>query len=100
MFKRIMTYMLCFISAAVSSADSELDDRIVQLSRIEWNSVKSAIDTNGYCRVENHHVVIVITNGLPSIDVIHWLPIGRGPEKKKKYERRYELVPYVGQGGW
>lgn len=98
--KKIIVYALCLVSTVFASIEKKPEDKIIQLSKIEWNAVKECVDTNGYCRIVGQNAIIVITNGLPNIDMIHWLPIGRGPEKKKKYERRYEPVPYVGQGGW
>ena len=93
--------LLCFACTAFSS-EKNAEEKIVQFSKVEWESVKKCVDTNGYCRVENQNVVIVITNGLPNVEVIHHLPIGRMPDKNRnldKYRRR-EPLPYVGQGGW
>ena len=78
--------------------DRKPEEKVIQLSKVEWQAVKNTVDTNGYCRIVRQNAIIIITNNLPNIDVIHWLPIGRGLEKKHK--RRYEPVPYVGQGGW
>lgn len=98
--KKIIVFALCLLGAVLAGIDKKPEDKIIQLSKVEWQAVKNNVDTNGYCRIVGQDAIIVITNGLPNIDVIHWLPIGRRPEKKKKYERRYEPVPYVGQGGW
>ena len=98
--KKYLCAMLCLTGAAFGYIEKKPEEKVIQLSKIEWQAVKNSVDTNGYCRIVGQDAIIVITNGLPNIDVIHWLPIGRGPEKKKKYERRYEPVPYVGQGGW
>ena len=100
MFKKIIICMLACNFLFLSLGANKREDKIIQLSKVEWQAVKNSVDTNGYCRIVGQDAIIVITNGLPNIDVIHQLPIGRGPEKKKKYERRYEPVPYVGQGGW
>lgn len=98
--KKMMIFALCLIGTVFAGIDKRPEEKVIQLNKTEWQAVKNSVDTNGYCRIVGQDAIIVITNGLPNIDVIHWLPIGRGLEKKKKYERRYEPVPYVGQGGW
>ena len=93
--KRILVFLLCIVCASFYAAD-ETEEKIVQFSRIEWDSVKKTVDTNGYCRVENQNVVLVITNGLPDIEMIHHLPIGRVPKKRNlEIYRRHEPFPYV-----
>ena len=93
--KRTLVFLLCVVCASFYAAD-EIEEKIVQFSRIEWDSVKKTVDTNGYCRVENQNVVLVITNGLPDIEMIHHLPIGRMPEKRiLERPRRFEPLPYV-----
>lgn len=92
----MIIFMLCLVSTIFAGINRKPEEKVIQLSKVEWQAVKNTVDTNGYCRIVGQDAVIVITNGLPNIDVIHQLPIGRGPEKKKKYEP----VPYAGQGGW
>ena len=68
-------------------------DVVVKISLAEWKSVKDCVDTNGYCRIAGQSVVIVVTNGLPNVEVIHWFPMGRGPEKLKKHSQEPESYP-------
>lgn len=48
-------------------------DKIISLSSLEWNYVKTSIDTNGWCKLPSYSIVVVVTNGL--IDVEHALPL-------------------------
>ena len=83
------------------------EDKIIQLSKVEWESIKKAVDTNGYCRIANQNAAIVITNGLPEVE--HLFPLiqdrlERNPlrleekrGKKDPYKPGPEPMPYAGQ---
>ena len=92
-----------------TEANDELKLRVVQLSNVQWQSVKDQVNTNGYCHIKEQNVVLVITNGCPEIE--HFLPIWNYiPEvdlernklhmkgKRGKKPSHVEPMPYVGQG--
>ena len=114
--KKIFVLLACFAYAAFCAEvkvknEEEKEDKIIQFSWIEWDAVKKRVDTNGYCRVENQHAVIVITNGLPEVEHLFPLIEDRlecsplrldGKREKNSRARRFnsEPVPYIGQGNW
>lgn len=108
--KKIIVFALCLLGAVLAGIDKKPEDKIIQLSKIEWNAVKECVDTNGYCRIVGQDAVIVITNGLPEIDCIfpyiedrleiNRLRIEECRRKKDPYKPRLEPTPYIGQGGW
>ena len=101
--------MLCLVSSVFAGIE-KLEEKVLKFSWVEWDAVKKYVDTNGYCRIANQNVAIVITNGLPEVE--HLFPLiqdrlernslklegKRG--KKKPCKPKPEPVPYVGQGGW
>lgn len=98
--KKIMSLLVAALVVAVvaggGTTSSKEDEKVIQLSASEWKSVKDCVDTNGYCRIVGQSAVIAITNGLPNVEVIHWFPMGRGPEKLKKNNEN-EPARYSGQ---
>ena len=101
MKKALTCFAACLLCAALCGEAGE-KEKLIKLSSVEWDTVKKCVDTNGYCRIVGQGAAIVITNGLPSVEVIHWTPIGRGPARRKLENEfhRHEPLPYVGQGGW
>ena len=86
--KKIMSLLVAALVVAVvaggGTTSSKEDEKVILLSASEWKSVKDCVDTNGYCRIAGQSAMIVVTNGLPSINVIHWFPAGGAVENRKK----------------
>ena len=93
------------LAFAFGADQKKTEDKIVRLSAAEWDAVKRCVDTNGYCRIANQNVAIVITNGLPEVE--HLFPLiedrlERNPlrlegKREKKEPYMPEPIPYVGQ---
>ena len=52
---------------------SNKKENVLPLSSSEWNYVKNTVDTNGWCKIPNCDISIVITNGLGEVG--HNLPL-------------------------
>ena len=99
--KKTLIILLCLAYSGFGGQDKP-KETVIKLSAVEWKAVKECVDTNGYCRIAWQNAAIVITNGLPNVEVIHHFPFGRGPAKieRQKDKDTIEPVPYAGQGGW
>ena len=47
--------------------------RVVSMSAAQWQTVKNQVDTNGWCRIKEQNVMLVITNGCSNVE--HRLPL-------------------------
>ena len=105
MKKILFVVALALSMSCVNGANREnsstvgLDERIVQLTPIEWDSVKKAVDRTNFCHMASHNTTIIVTNSVPAPET---LPIGRLPRENdwSMEFRRVEPTPYVGQDGW
>ena len=83
--KKICFMLFCLFSfIAVNAAnvknekvDEERTDEksmvVVPMSSTEWEQTKEQVDKEGYCLLKEKNVLLVITNGCPSIT--YFLPI-------------------------
>ena len=109
-FAAVICVLVFLLKATSTSTSSDMQNlRVVPLSHAQWQSVKDQVNTNGYCYIKEQNVVLVITNGCPSIE--NFLPIWNNiPEadlkrnklhmkgKRGKKSPHVESMPYVGQG--
>ena len=85
--KKIIAMVACAVGTCLSGigehcrsfmdnglSTSNKKDNVVSLSVSEWNYVKNMVDTNGWCRLPNFNLVIVITNGCGEVGY-HNLPL-------------------------
>lgn len=99
MMKKMLACAVTCLLCAVFGGNglTKEKEKVIAFSSAEWKAVKECVDTNGYCRIASQNAMIVITNGLPNINVIHWFPAGGANEKKKDKRRKDEPTPYSGQ---
>lgn len=105
--KNIVAFMVALLLstfAVVAGTELKPADtnnvHVIRLSKLEWDNVRDCVETNGFCRIPSQNAAIVITNGLPDVELVVPIhrPIGRGPDKNPYYKhRRQEPLPYVGQ---
>lgn len=63
--------LLCLMLVGiVFSANDELKLRVVPLSISQWKSIQNQVNTNGWCHIKKQNVLIVITNGCPSVEYL------------------------------
>ena len=79
-----------------------LPRRVVSVSIDEWRQIKMGVETNGYYDIKKDNVLIVVTNGLPSMDLVTSrpsLPSGGRPRMMRRPLPRpmREPGPYQGQ---
>ena len=105
MKKKILMYFAIYILTFAAFAVDQLNLRVVPLNRIQWQSIQSQVNTNGWCHIKDQNVLLVITNGCPNIERL--LPIfppkpeidlERNPLKiEGKRGKGREPAPYYGQ---
>jgi hypothetical protein len=92
---------LGMVKAETNIKPSDTNDlHVIMVSKSQWTDIKNNVDTNGFCRIPDQHAAIVITNGLPDVELVVPMlrPIGRGADRNPYYNyRKQEPLPYVGQ---
>ena len=74
----LMSFMaVCVADVKNEKVDEERTDEksmvVVPMSSTQWEQTKEQVDKEGYCLLEDKNVLLVITNGCPSIT--YFLPI-------------------------
>ena len=86
MKRKLLVAIMCMLSfiaiGAVKAQDKDDNNKnakkeeqviTVPLSAEKWESIKDAVDHQGYCVLEEQNVLLVITNGCPALE--YFLPI-------------------------
>ena len=97
--KKNLTMALCvavgLLASTFGSDSSEMKDRIVELSKIDWADVQRGMNASNQYYFAAHKVMLVITNNveeLPLIVVSPYRPAGRGAERLDDRRRRSLLL--------
>ena len=71
--KILIFFTACVLSFVLFSGNDELKLRVVPMSATHWQSVQNQVNTNGWCHIKEQNVLLVITNGCPTIEYL--LPV-------------------------
>lgn len=90
-----VAFGLAFAFGSDTGKKDESKERVVLLSQLDWADVQRGMAASNCYHFVEEQITLIITNGvedIPGIRVIHYQPIGRGPEKIDDRNKRSLLL--------